>query len=527
MTTATPHNTHKPTLAVVSSFVRTEKPVSCGWENPEPITPSGSDSAKYPIHALPGIVGAAVREVVEIVKCPPALAANSALSVLAVAGQGIANVQAHISLKPSPLSLYLLSIGTSGERKTTADKHFSDVLDTWAFRKQQDIEPNLIKSRAAVTVWKAEVEGIKQAIIQAGRKGENTRELQERMELAEATQPKALHTPDMVFEDSTPESIAFDLAHKWASAGILSDEAGVVFGGHGMKADNITKNLAVLNKLWEGGSLSIKRRGDGGSFNVRNVRLSAGLAVQPSIIQNFYETNGDIARGSGFAARFLLAYPESTQGGRFLTLDEITTQHPKKSLNLFYAKLHDVLERQYTNAQGGTLENLPTLQLSPAAQQAWLNYYNGVESELKAGGDMEHYRDIASKSADNAARIAGLFHLFNDGDALDTINGATMEAATQLAAWHLYEARRFFSEIAVPTDLSNAIKLDSWLIQYCRNNHTDHVGKRETRQLAPNRLRNSQELDKALEELEGLSRIRIMTEGRKEFIEVNPALLGG
>jgi putative DNA primase/helicase len=105
---------------------------------------------------------------------------------------------------------------------------------------------------------------------------------------------------------------------------------------------------------------------------------------------------------------------------------------------------------------------------------------------------MEHYRDIASKSADNAARIAGLFHLFNDGDVLDTINGATMEAATQLAAWHLYEARRFFSEIAVPTDLSNAIKLDSWLIQYCRNNHTDHVGKRETRQLAPNRLRNSQ-----------------------------------
>jgi putative DNA primase/helicase len=506
--------------------IRTEKPASGGWEPPENITPS-SDSAKYPIHALPGIVGEAVREVVEIVKCPPALAANSALSVLAVAGQGIANVQAHISLKPSPLSLYLLSIGESGERKTTADKYFSEVLDKWAYQKQQEIEPHLIKSRAAVTVWKAEVEGIKQAIIQAGRKGENTRELQERMELAEATQPKPIHTPDMVFEDSTPESIAYDLAHKWPSAGILSDEAGVVFGGHGMKADNITKNLAVLNKLWEGGSLSIKRRGDGGSFNVRNVRLSAGLAVQPSIIQNFYETNGDIARGSGFAARFLLAWPETTQGGRFLTMEDITTQHPKKALNLFYAKLHDVLERQYTNAQGGTLENLPTLQLSPDAQQAWLSYFNGVEAELKAGGDMEHYRDIASKSADNAARIAGLFHLFNEGDALNAISGATMEAATQLATWHLYEARRFFSEIAVPTDLSNAIKLDSWLIQYCRNNHTDHIGKREARQLAPNRLRSSQELDKALEELAGANRIRIITEGRKEIIDINPTLLGG
>ena len=105
-----------------------------------------------------------------------------------------------------------------------------------------------------------------------------------------------------------------------------------------MKADNITRNVATLNKLWEGGSLSIKRRGVDGSFNVRNVRLSMGLAVQPSVIRDFYETNGEIARGSGFAARFLLAWPASTQGNRFLSLEEATRNHPKNSLNLFYAK---------------------------------------------------------------------------------------------------------------------------------------------------------------------------------------------
>jgi len=130
MTTPTPQTTTsgRPNLSVVNNFVRTEKPTVDGWQAPDNLI-EGSQSAKYPLAALPGIIGGAVREVVDIVKCPPALAASSALSVLSVAGQGIANIQPHKGLKPSPLSLYLLSIGESGERKTSADRFFSDVLD--------------------------------------------------------------------------------------------------------------------------------------------------------------------------------------------------------------------------------------------------------------------------------------------------------------------------------------------------------------------------------------------------------------
>jgi putative DNA primase/helicase len=527
MSTPTPSTHGKPALSVVNGFIRTEKPANNGWETPENLLEANSESARYPLGALPGVVGDAVREVVEIVKCPPALAANSALSVLAVAGQGIANIQPNIRIKHSPLSLYLLSIGESGERKTTADNFFSGVLDMWSYQKQQETEPDLIKARADMAAWKAEVEGIKDAIKQAARKGQDNHENRTRLELAEATQPKAVYTPSMVFEDTTPQSVAFDLVHEWPSAGILSSEAGVVFGGHGMKADNITGNLAALNKLWEGGSMPIKRRGEGGSFHVRDVRLSMGLAVQPSIIRDFYDTNGDKARGSGFTARFLLAYPNSTKGNRLETIQEISEQHPKKALNLFYAKLHEVLEQQYANAKNGKLENLPILKLSSDAKDVWLEYLNGAEIELRAGGDMADYSDLASKTADNAARIAGLFHLFNGGDVLDSIDGITMEAGVMLASWHLYEARRFFHEIAVPTDLSNAIKLDHWLIDYCRTHYTDTISRRELQRLAPYKVRNGINLDKALEELEGANRIRVMTEGRKAIIDINPALLRG
>ncbi|MEZ5477176.1 MAG: hypothetical protein R3E95_06730 [Thiolinea sp.] len=84
---------------------------------------------------------------------------------------------------------------------------------------------------------------------------------------------------------------------------------------------------------------------------------------------------------------------------------------------------------------------------------------------------------------------------------MEIINADTMEAAAVLASWHLYEARRFFGELAVPTDLSNAIRLDNWLIRYCQANGTDFIGKREARQLAPNPLRSKQKLEEALDEL--------------------------
>lgn len=515
----------KHPLPYLNGFVRTEKPTAGGWDTPESLTGS-SESASYPLNALPGMVGNAIREVVGIVKCPPALAANSALSVLSVAGQGLANIRPNRSLSPSPLSLYLLSIGESGERKTTADRFFSEVLDKWAHQKQEELKPDTIRARAKLSAWEKECEGIREAIKQAGRKGEDITALTENLIAAEQGKPQGAFTPKMIFADATPEAIGHDLVHKWPSAGILSGEAGIVFGGYGMKADNIMRNLAFLNSAWEGQTIPITRKGDGGSYDLRDVRLSMGLAVQPGVVRDFYEKN-ELARSSGFAARFLLAWPTSTQGSRHLTLSELDATPRTNALNLFYARLHEVLEQQYTNGKGGALANLPTLQLSRPALETWVEYFNSVESELRTGGDMENYRDIASKSADNAARLAGLFHLFEGGNVHQEVGADIMEAAATLASWHLYEARRFFGELAVPTDLSNAIRLDSWLLDYCRSTHTDTLTRRDIQRLAPNRVRNGSDLDKALSELESSNRIRQSTEGRKVFIEVNPALLGG
>jgi hypothetical protein len=504
-------------------------PVPNEWLPPEPLIES-SFSATYPIKALPDLIQKAVQEVVDVVKCPPALAACSALSTMAVAGQGVANIQPHKGLKPSPLSLFILSVGESGERKTTADKHFSPILTQWETHQEKELKKELAQYQAEFKSWNRQKIGTERSIEKATEKGDTQSiiSLTSKLVGLEQAEPEKVLAPCLVLEDTTAQATAYDLAHTWPSAGILSDEAGVVFGGHSMKSENIAHNLATLNKLWDGSSQKINRRGEGGSFKVEHCRLSLGLAIQPSVIRAFYEASGTVARGSGFFARFLLAHPNSTQGTRFLSIEEASLerhqQHPH--LNLFYGHLHQLLEQSYQNGKGGALEELPTLSLSAEAREVWVQYHNDVEHELRTGGDMQDYKDIASKSADNAARIAGLFHLFNGGDVLDDVQADTLQAACTLAGWHLYEARRFFGEIALPEELNNAVLLDQWLVDYCKKHNTDHIGKTTALQRVPPKLRKKAALEDALNSLEQAHRIRRVTEARTEYIEINPALLG-
>lgn len=497
--------------------------ISEPWLAPEPLIESSLDTP-YPLHALPNLIGDAVQEVVDIVKCPPAIVAGSALSVLATAIQGIANVQPHRGIRASPLSLYALTIAESGERKTTADNFFSLVLSEWEQQMALDLEAAIATYKAELTEWQHKKRNAESTLASAIDNGEDTTELAEQLADIEQEQPDAVRCPSILLEDTTPESLAFELHHTWSSGGILSSEAGVVFGGHGMKIDSIQRNLATLNKFWEGGELKVIRRGSA-SFKVRDARLSMGLAVQPSMLQAFYASSGSLARGSGFFARFLMACPQSTQGTRFLNADELLNPHPKLALNQFYTRLHELLMQHYENGKQGSFKNLPNIILDREASEVWLAYFNAVEAELHIGGDMEHAKDVASKSADNAARLAGIFHVFNHGDVLDPINGETMRLACQLASWYLYEARRFFEELALPEDLSDAVLLDDWLISYQQTKSCNRFSKRTLRQYVPNRLRDAKRLDSALKLLESSHRIRAIEQGRSTFYEVNPALL--
>ena len=134
-------------------------------------------------------------------------------------------------------------------------------------------------------------------------------------------------------------------------------------------------------------------------------------------------------------------------------------------------------------------------------------------------------RDVASKTADNAARLAALLHTFTGS--IGPIDLEAMEAAARVTTWHLTEAKRFLGELAMAAELANPVRLESWMRDYCRRENTDNVSTRDVQIYGPGGLRDTAIINAAIKELAELGRARLVQEGKKKLIQLNPALLAG
>jgi putative DNA primase/helicase len=486
------------------------------WPEPQPLTVA-EDDRPYPIDALPADIRKAVAEVVAFVQCPPALAACSALSTLSVACQSLADVRRDEHLE-GPTSLYFASVGDSGERKTSCDDYFLKPVREWEREQAEQAKPDLAKHAAAVSAWEERCAGVKARLREAARKGEDTSDAACELETLEAQAPKPVRVPSLIHADATPEALTWSLARGWPSGGVISNEAGIVFGGHGMGRDSVMRNLALLNVLWDGGTVRVERRGSE-CFTLSGPRLTMGLAVQSDVVRQFMEATKGLARGSGFAARLLWAAPASTQGHRFFR-----KAGEWRHLPAFRARLRELLSMQVPLDDNGCLKP-PALTLTNEARAVWIRFHDDVEGELRPGGDMAEVRDVASKAADNVARMAALFHLYAHGSS-GQIGADAVTAAAIIVGWHLYQARRFLGEVAAPRERANALRLYAWLIDYCQRNGLREIERRTVQNRGPNPIRGKAALEAALTELAEAGRIKEVEDGRrKRLVRINPALL--
>lgn len=476
------------------------------WPKPQPLT-ARIEPEPYPLDALPDTVREAVEEVTSFVKCPISLAATSALSAISIACQALVDVRRADRLQ-GPMSLYTLVIADSGERKTTVDRYFTEAIRQYEAEQREALAPEIKRYEAEIAAWQAQRDGILYAIKNAAKSGKQREKLETlKAELVglERTRPESPRIPRLLLGDETPENLAWSLAKVWPSGGVLSSEAAVVLGAHGMGRDSIMRNLGFLNVLWDGGVHSIGRR-TSESFVVRGARLTVGLMVQEATLRDFFLRSGELARGTGFLARFLIAWPQSTQGYRFYA------EPPKEwpALSAFNRCMSDILNNSAPIDGDGALtpEVLP---LSPAAKKAWIEYHDAIEAELRDGGEYYDVRDVAAKSAENAARLAALFQMFEHGVSEITLD--CFERASIIAAWHLHEARRFFGELALPPEMVDAARLDTWLTEYCRREGVTSVGKNTARQYGP--LRDGARLDAAIRELASLDRLQLVKSGKR------------
>lgn len=300
----------------------------------------------------------------------------------------------------------------------------------------------------------------------------------------------------------------------------MSAEAGAVFGAHGMGYETIMRNLALLNVLWDGGEIAVDHRSIP-SFRLRDRRLTFGLMVQPEAVRGFLERAGTLPRGSGFIARFLIGWPASTQGTRSYRV----APESMPAVEQFGLWIRALLDTPLPTHADGGLQPIE-LTLSPTSHPAWVQPHDRIERALASGGELADIRDVAAKPAENIARLAALFYVLAHGT-VGVIDAKDVDAAACVIRWHLHEAKRLLSDLDTPTDLAVAIRLDDWLIAEARRTGSHRIATNRVYRCGPSPVRDAKDMTTALATLAERRRARMVEDGRRRFVEVNPMLVAG
>jgi putative DNA primase/helicase len=100
-------------------------------------------------------------------------------------------------------------------------------------------------------------------------------------------------------------------------------------------------------------------------------------------LRGFLERAGTLPRGTGFIARFLIAWPGSTQGTRaYRPAPEAMPQ-----VALFGERIRELLTQPHGCLTPAVLD------LSPQARAEWIRFHDDVERELGARGAFRGVRD--------------------------------------------------------------------------------------------------------------------------------------
>ena len=489
------------------------------WQEPDPII-NEQESADYPLEHLPESLRLLVVEIVNYLQCPVAMAANSVLAALSLSTQGLVNVSRDNRLIGA-VSLFLMVIAESGERKSACDNLVLDKikqLNTERFCNDAAIIKDYQLTQ--LQIWTAKRQGLMSALQQNTKTGESTEELERNIKEHDKDEPPRPRGTTFLYEDATIEALTKGLYFNSPSGGIFSSEAGVVFGSHGMSKDNATRTMGNINKLWDGDSIIIDRSDISKNMLLTGRRLTLCLATQESTVRAFFDGTNGLARGTGFGARFLIAWPKSTQGTRLYKAPPSHWPH----LTHFSNHVINLLNTDLSiDDATGALRPI-TLHLSQQAHAAWIKFFNDTEQELGIGGELTDIKDVTSKAADNVARIAALFHVYEHG-ITGTISEAHILNAGHIMAWYLIESKRFFSEVSLSKELRHTTMLDNWLLNYCKEHQTHEISTRTLKQLCPNSLRNKASFDDAISHLIDLNRVKIVNQGKKKLIHLNPKLL--
>lgn len=492
----------------------------CGYEfppriEPEPLARDIAPPQPYPVDALGEVLGNATRQIMEAVQAPDGLCGQAMLSAASLA------VQAHVDVivdgRIEPTSLWCLTVGESGERKSGVYK--------WALEPHRQHEKKRIQAyQKELKLYKAKMgekdRNSSRAASLSGHEAPLDRQKNFDQESLDVLDPPLSQL--VLLQEGTLEGIYKNLIHGQPSIGLFSDDGAELFSGFTMNRENKAKSAAGFSKLWDEGEFSRVRSIDGAGKHYGK-RMSLHMMVQPLIAENIL--GDELLNGQGFLGRCLLAWPKSTMGSRMYR--EVDPSE-SAALQKYWNRVLQLLDKKPSLSEGTRNELSPRkLTLSDEAKEFFIQLHNDIESKI--AHEYANIKAYASKAGSQALRTAGVLTIFDDPDAV-SIDLDTMQRAGILTNFYLNEAVRLFGISSIPRDLKDAKCLIEWMISKGKS----ITYSSEIIQFGPSQLRTKSMMQAAIKHLEQSGYLTPIVGGdtvdgkfRKYVWRLNPLVANG
>jgi hypothetical protein len=415
-------------------------------------------SAPYPVEALGEVLEPAVQAIANTVQVPLAIAGSSVLATVSLIASAHANVALPSGLV-RPISLWLMTVAESGDRKSTADQKAQNAFNWFEHQQLERYDRELQVYEDELEVWNA---ARKRAL--RGNRGGGAQALT-------AIGPKPLPPlhPTQRSGDPTLEGLVKHLADAHPSFGIFTSEGGQFIGGYGLSKDAKIRTVSGLSKFWDGDPVSRLRASDDKRIILVGRRLSIHCLAQPAIASAFI--NDPVLADQGFLSRFLFCAPESLAGQR-----PFRRPAPADTLALskYDSRIRELLAVPPRMKEGTrNVLDPPEIRMTEEAERLWIAFHDDNERKLAKSAANAVVKAFANKLPEQAGRIAANLALvrgltLRSADDLTfygwpAIEADDMAGAIELARYHLDEVLRLV-EVGEPDQgLEDAAALLEWM----------------------------------------------------------------
>ncbi|WP_292951600.1 MULTISPECIES: YfjI family protein [unclassified Neptuniibacter] len=449
----------------------------------------------------------AIKEAAIITQAPGRLIASVIKPVCATVAQGLFVVESPLG-STHPLIINSLIAASSGERKTTVEKLFTRFVSVFVKVVNKIIRKMNQNYSTEIELWNTEKTNLRRKLSKAQKKGDAFEE-KTAYQAHLACKPKITPYLTIIHDDFTIDALLQSLNENFPVASIITSEGAKVLD------DTNMKSMPFLNKLWDGADIHVTRMSRP-SYLLQDARLSTSLMIQPDVLKKIIDKRFVELRNSGYFARAIFTYPNSSIGNRPV----FAVNHKTKKLDRLTWRLISMLLELFKALSDPNFER-HVLKLDQEAAHIWLQFANDVEQKMSPGGYYQSATDHASKLPENVLRLAAVFHAIEFGT--DNISAKTLNLAIHLCLLCSQDFMNCF--VPLPQDKQDAQRLYKYLYENMyipvqnRQAHEiyfeeRHVRRNRIRQCGP--LKNSERLNQALRILYQQGTIALVEEIRQQ-----------